>query len=74
MGRTLYEKIWDAHAIGEGPGGRTLLYVDRHLVHDGSFHSFDALQAAGRAVRRPHATFAVPDHYVPSGERNPKGT
>jgi len=69
LGRTLYEKIWEAHVVAHGPGGRTLLYVDRHLVHDGSFHAFDALRRAGRAVRRPEAAFATPDHYVPTTAR-----
>ena len=71
MGRTLYEKIWDAHAVAGGPGGRTLLAVDRHLVHEGSFHAFESLRAAGRAVRRPDLTFAMPDHYVPTRDRDP---
>ncbi len=66
---TLYEKIWEAHAVAQGPGGRTLLYVDRHLLHDGSFHAFAALKAAGRAVRRPDAAFATPDHYAPTRGR-----
>jgi 3-isopropylmalate/(R)-2-methylmalate dehydratase large subunit len=68
-GRTLYEKIWDDHVVATGPGGRTLLYVDRHLLHDGSFHAFESLRTAGRAVRRPDAAFATPDHYVPTRDR-----
>ena len=40
MGHTLYEKIWNDHAVAHGAGGRTLLYIDRQLVHDGSFHAF----------------------------------
>ena len=66
MGKTLYEKIWDQHAVASGAGGRTLLYIDRHLLHDGSFHAFEALRRAGRKVRRPQASFATPDHYVPT--------
>jgi len=69
MGRTLYEKIWAAHEVASGPGGRSLLYVDRHLIHDGSFHAFEALKAGGRKVRRPDACFATPDHYVPTRDR-----
>ncbi len=69
MGRTLYEKVWDAHAVAHGPGGRTLLYIDRHLLHDGSFHAFEALRIAGRRVRRPDAAIATPDHYVPTRGR-----
>jgi len=69
-GLTLYEKIWNAHEVATGPGGRTLLYVDRHLIHDGSFHVFEALRATGRNVRRPDLCFATPDHYVPTGDRS----
>jgi 3-isopropylmalate/(R)-2-methylmalate dehydratase large subunit len=43
MARTLFEKIWDRHVITEGPGGDALLFVDRHYVHEGSFHAFNAL-------------------------------
>ena len=68
-GRTLYDRIWDAHVVATGPGGRTLLYVDRHLVHEGSFHAFEALRRSGRNVRRPDKTFATPDHYVPTRGR-----
>jgi 3-isopropylmalate/(R)-2-methylmalate dehydratase large subunit len=69
MAGTLYDKIWARHALVEGAGGRSLLYVDRHLLHDGSFHAFSALQESGRSVRRPEACFAVPDHYVPTRNR-----
>ena len=69
MGQTLYEKIWNGHTVATGPGGRTLLYIDRHLLHDGSFHAFEALKRAGRKVRRPEAAFATPDHYVPTRGR-----
>ena len=68
-GKTLYEKIWEQHEVATGPGGRTLLYIDRHLLHDGSFHAFEALRNAGRKVRRPDAAFATPDHYVPTTGR-----
>ena len=71
MGLTLYEKIWNAHAVATGPGGRTLLYIDRHLLHDGSFHAFEALRKSGRKVRRPRACLATPDHYAPTGSRDP---
>ena len=70
MAQTLYEKIWNAHVVASGPGGRTLLYVDRHLLHDGSFHAFEALRNGGRVVRRPEATFATPDHYMPTRDRH----
>ena len=70
MGETLYGKIWNAHAVAAGPGGRTLLYIDRHLAHDGSFHAFEALRTTGRTVRRPDLTFATPDHYMPTRDRD----
>ncbi|MBL8382975.1 MAG: 3-isopropylmalate dehydratase large subunit [Burkholderiales bacterium] len=64
--RTLIDKIWQAHVVAEGAGGRALLYIDRHLLHDGSFQAFDQLHETGRAVRRPDLCFATPDHYVPT--------
>ena len=69
MGLTLYQKIWNSHKVAKGPGGRTLLYIDRHLLHDGSFHGFEALRNGGRKPRRPDAAFATPDHYVPTRNR-----
>ena len=69
MGLTLYQKIWNSHEVAKGPGGRTLLYIDRHLLHDGSFHAFEALRNGGRKPRRPAAAFATPDHYVPTRNR-----
>jgi 3-isopropylmalate/(R)-2-methylmalate dehydratase large subunit len=64
MGRTLYEKIWNAHRIVEGDDGQTLLHVARHLVHDGSVHAFEFLRDRGLSVRRPDQIFATPDHGV----------
>ena len=70
MGRTVFEKIWDAHALAERGDGQTLLYVDRHLTHEvTSPVAFEGLRAAGRRVRRPDLTFAVMDHNVPTGDR-----
>jgi 3-isopropylmalate/(R)-2-methylmalate dehydratase large subunit len=66
-GRTLFEKIWSRHVVAEGPGGQALLYVDRHLLHEGSTHAFARLQRKGRPVRRPEACLATADHYVPTG-------
>lgn len=68
--QTLYEKIWNAHVVAAGPGERTLIYIDRHLLHDGSFHAFEALRRQGRKVRRPDAGFATPDHYAPTRGRD----
>jgi 3-isopropylmalate/(R)-2-methylmalate dehydratase large subunit len=66
MSKTMYEKIWDTHAILHGDNGQTLLHVTRHLAHDGSCHAFDFLQARGLTVRRPDQVFATPDHGVSS--------
>jgi 3-isopropylmalate/(R)-2-methylmalate dehydratase large subunit len=64
--RTMFEKIWDAHVVAEGPGGQTLLFIDRHLLHEGATHAFDRLQVAGRAMRRPDLAVATADHYLPT--------
>jgi 3-isopropylmalate/(R)-2-methylmalate dehydratase large subunit len=65
-GRTLFEKIWDRHVVTQREDGQTLLYIDRHLAHDGSFNGFRKLREQGRKVRRPEQTFATPDHYTPT--------
>jgi 3-isopropylmalate/(R)-2-methylmalate dehydratase large subunit len=72
MGRTLLDKVWDAHVVRELEDGRTLLYIDRHLVHEvTSPQAFEGLRLAGRKVRRPDLTFATVDHNVPtSGNRH----
>jgi len=65
--KTLYDKIWDAHLVHEEPGGTSLLYIDRHLVHEvTSPQAFEGLRMAGRPVRAPEKTVAVPDHNVPT--------
>src|SRR5438445_208094 len=63
----MFEKIWSRHVVAEGPGGHPLLYVDRHLLHDGSPEAFRRLRACGRTVRRPRELVATADHYVPTG-------
>jgi 3-isopropylmalate/(R)-2-methylmalate dehydratase large subunit len=64
--RTLFEKIWEEHAI-EAPGEQTLLYVDLHLVHEvTSPQAFESLRLNGRGVRRPERTLATADHNVPT--------
>jgi 3-isopropylmalate/(R)-2-methylmalate dehydratase large subunit len=68
--RTLYEKIWDAHVVHQEPGQPSLIYIDRHLVHEGtSPQAFAGLKVAGRRVRRPELTFAVMDHSVSTKDR-----
>jgi 3-isopropylmalate/(R)-2-methylmalate dehydratase large subunit len=68
--RTLYEKIWDAHVVETRPDGTSLIFIDRHLVHEvTSPQAFEGLRAAGRPVRRPDLTLAVPDHNLPTTAR-----
>jgi len=65
--KTLYDKIWDAHVVSEDADGTSLLYIDRHLVHEvTSPQAFEGLRMAGRQVRAPEKTIAVPDHNVPT--------
>ncbi|WP_371055257.1 3-isopropylmalate dehydratase large subunit [Rhodosalinus sp. K401] len=65
--KTLYDKIWDAHLVHEDEDGTSLLYIDRHLVHEvTSPQAFEGLRMAGRQVRAPQRTIAVPDHNVPT--------
>jgi len=65
--KTLYDKIWDAHLAHEADDGTCLLYIDRHLVHEvTSPQAFEGLRTAGRPVRAPDKTIAVPDHNVPT--------
>jgi 3-isopropylmalate/(R)-2-methylmalate dehydratase large subunit len=68
--RTLYEKIWDAHVVERRDDGTCLIYIDRHLVHEvTSPQAFEGLRVAGRKVRRPDLTLAVPDHNLPTTPR-----
>ncbi|SNQ45720.1 3-isopropylmalate dehydratase (large subunit) [Frankia canadensis] len=67
MGRTLAEKVWDAHVVRRADGEPDLLYIDLHLVHEvTSPQAFEALRLAGRPVRRPDLTLATEDHNVPT--------
>ncbi|WP_076073237.1 3-isopropylmalate dehydratase large subunit [Sphingomonas montana] len=68
--KTLYAKIWDAHVVDTRADGTALIYIDRHLVHEvTSPQAFEGLRAAGRTVRRPDLTLAVPDHNLPTTRR-----
>ncbi|SFC84941.1 3-isopropylmalate dehydratase large subunit [Tropicimonas isoalkanivorans] len=72
--KTLYDKIWDAHVVHEAEDGTCLLYIDRHLVHEvTSPQAFEGLRMAGRQVRAPEKTIAVPDHNVPTTTDRAKG-
>ncbi|QJQ95680.1 MULTISPECIES: 3-isopropylmalate dehydratase large subunit [Halomonadaceae] len=62
---TLFEKIWHQHVVAS-EGEFDLLWVDRHFVHEGSFHAFDKLDSSGRPLAYPELTFGIADHYVPS--------
>jgi 3-isopropylmalate/(R)-2-methylmalate dehydratase large subunit len=67
MGRTLAEKVWEAHVVRRAEGEPDLLYIDLHLVHEvTSPQAFDGLRATGRPVRRPDLTLATEDHNVPT--------
>jgi 3-isopropylmalate/(R)-2-methylmalate dehydratase large subunit len=72
--KTLYDKIWDNHVVHEDTDGTSLLYIDRHLVHEvTSPQAFEGLRMAGRKVRAPEKTVAVPDHNVPTTLDRAKG-
>jgi 3-isopropylmalate/(R)-2-methylmalate dehydratase large subunit len=69
--RTLYDKIWDDHVIETQSEGSTLLYIDRHLVHEvTSPQAFEGLRMAGRKVRAPEKTLAVVDHNIQTTDRS----
>ncbi len=69
--QTLYKKLWDTHVVHVEPDGTTLLYIDRHLVHEvTSPQAFEGLKLAGRIPRRADAAVAVPDHNVPTTDRS----
>ncbi len=68
--RTMFAKIWDAHVVLTEEGKQTILYIDRHLVHEvTSAQAFEGLRLARRKVRRPELTMATPDHNVPTTDR-----
>ncbi|WP_349371660.1 3-isopropylmalate dehydratase large subunit [Salinarimonas sp.] len=67
--RTLFEKVWDQHVVATRGDGTSLLFIDRHFVHEGSHHAFGKLAEKGLAVARPDLTFGVADHYVPTRRR-----
>ncbi|MFB5651664.1 3-isopropylmalate dehydratase large subunit [Leptospira wolffii] len=69
--KTMFEKIWEDHLVGELDGGSYLLYIDRHLIHEvTSPQAFEGLRMSHRKVRRPEATFATMDHNVSTRLRN----
>ncbi len=69
MGKTLFEKVWDAHVVAQDPGAPAVLYIDAHLVHEvTSPQAFAMLRERGLKVRRPDKTFATMDHAIPTRE------
>lgn len=67
--QTMFEKVWTRHRILERSDGQTLLYIDRHLIHDGYAPAFEFLTARGLKPHAPSQIFATPDHYVPTDTR-----
>ncbi len=67
--RTLIDRLWAAHEIVRREDGTALLCVDRHYIHEGSFHAFSQIKARGRCIAEPQLTFGVTDHYVPTRGR-----
>ncbi|MEQ9364057.1 MAG: aconitase family protein, partial [Leptospirales bacterium] len=71
MKQTMYDKIWDAHLVHEDGASASVIYIDRHLVHEvTSPQAFEGLRMAGRKVRRPDLTFATMDHNVSTRSRD----
>ncbi|MFP1644193.1 3-isopropylmalate dehydratase large subunit [Pontitalea aquivivens] len=68
--RTMFAKIWEAHEILRHPSGPSLLYIDRDMIHEGSFHAFADLKRRGLKPRRPGQIFGIADHYVPTTGRS----
>jgi 3-isopropylmalate/(R)-2-methylmalate dehydratase large subunit len=68
---SLFEKIWARHVIVERAPGPSLLYIDRHIIHEGSFHAFAQMKERGLSVKNPKQIFGVADHYVPTNSRDP---
>src|ERR1043165_6981573 len=63
---TLFDKLWAPHEILKADNGLSLMWVDRHYVHEGSFQGFDKVEARNAKVARPDLTFGIADHYVPT--------
>lgn len=70
---TLFDKVWRAHEIHRSESGQSLLWIDRHFVHEGSFHGFNKLAERALSVARPDLTFGIADHYVPTQARELEG-
>ena len=67
MAKTIFDKIWESHVVKEIPDGPSVLYIDRHFIHEvTSPQAFEGLEKRGRKVFRPSQTFATCDHNVPT--------
>lgn len=66
---SLFDRLWDRHVVKRREDGLSLLWIDRHFVHEGSHHAFGQIAARGARVARPDLTFGVADHYVPTRGR-----
>ncbi len=66
---SLFDRLWDRHVVKRREDGLSLLWIDRHFVHEGSHHAFGQIAARGAKVARPDLTFGVADHYVPTRGR-----
>ncbi|HDY75803.1 MAG TPA: 3-isopropylmalate dehydratase large subunit, partial [Candidatus Marinimicrobia bacterium] len=70
-GKTLYDKLWDSHLVRTDENGVSLIYIDRHLIHEvTSPQAFEGLRLAGRKLWRIDANVAVPDHNIPTVNRH----
>ncbi|MEP3048623.1 MAG: 3-isopropylmalate dehydratase large subunit [Roseibium sp.] len=69
--RTLLDRLWEKHEVVCHADGKSLLWVDRHLVHEGSHHAFAKLKARGAKLAEPDLTFAIVDHYAPTRRQGP---
>ena len=71
MSQTIYDKIWNEHLVHEQKDGTSLLFVDKHLIHEvTSPQAFEGLRTSNRKVRQPNLTLAVADHNVPTTDRS----
>ena len=71
MSKTLYDKIWEEHLVHQQEDGTSLLYVDRHLIHEVTGpQAFEGLRLNKEKVRKPNLTLAVADHNVPTTDRS----
>ena len=69
--KTIYDKIWQDHLVSDNDDGTSILYIDRHLVHEvTSPQAFEGLKIANRKVRRPEFTLATADHNIPTMDRD----